>query len=184
MNLFPKPTANMANPTIYDNWIASGASPSNNEQFDVKIDHRFNEKNLLSAKYSQDWNTYTAFNCFNTFIDPCGGGTNMGNAHLFALSDTYTFSPTLLLTTTLGFSRGTELIFNYNPSRNPNPLSTLGFPSYLDSNGFIGVPSMFIGGGYYSAGYTSAGGDPYGNYKQGQDTGQLSAIAQQDPWPS
>jgi hypothetical protein len=176
MNLFPNPTPNMANPTIYDNWIASGASPSNNEQYDVKIDHRFNEKNLLSAKYSQNWNTYTAFSCFNTFIDPCGGGKNMGNAHLFALSDTYTFSPTLLLTTTLGFSRGTELIFNYNPSRNPNPLSTLGFPSYLDSNGFIGVPSMFIGGGYYSAGYTSAGGDPYGNYKQGQDTGQLSAI--------
>ncbi len=35
---------------------------------------------------------------------------------------------------------------------------------------------MFIGGGYYSAGYTSAGNDPYGNYRQGQDTGQLSAM--------
>jgi len=28
MNLFPNPTPNMANPTIYDNWIASGASPA------------------------------------------------------------------------------------------------------------------------------------------------------------
>ena len=33
---------------------------------------------------------------------------------------------------------------------------------------------MFIGGGYFSAGYTSMGSDPYGNYKQGQDTGQLT----------
>ena len=178
MNLFPMPTPNMANPTIYDNWIASGASPSNNQQFDVKIDHRFSEKNLLSAKYSQDWNKYTAYNCFKTFVDPCGGGKNTGNAHMFSLNETYTLNPTLLLTTTLGFSRGTELIDAYNSSLNPNPLSTLGFPSYLETNGFNGVPAMFIGGGYYSAsGWgLSAGNDPYGNYKQGQDTGQLSFL--------
>ncbi len=176
MNLFPMPTPNMTNPTLYDNWIASGASRSNNEQFDVKIDHRFSEKNLLSVKYSQDWNNYHAYKCFQSFIDPCGGGINNGNAHLFALSDTYTINPTLLLTTTLGFSRGTTTIDAYDSSRNPTPLSTLGFPPYLESNGFNGVPAMFIGGGYYSAGYTSAGGDPYGNYRQGQDTGQLSAL--------
>jgi hypothetical protein len=182
MNLFPQPMSNVSGGSIYYNWVASGASPSNNEQYDVKIDHRFSDKNLLSAKYSQEWSTYTAYNCFKTFIDPCGGGENTGNAHMFALNDTYTFSPTLLLTTTLGFSRGTELIDAYNSSLNPNPLSTLGFPphtqSYLESNGFNGVPAMFIGGGYYSAsGWgLSAGNDPYGNYRQGQDTGQLSAM--------
>ncbi|MGA2204527.1 MAG: TonB-dependent receptor [Terriglobales bacterium] len=82
----------------------------------------------------------------------------------------------MLLTTTFGFTRGSTLIFAYNSSLNSNPLSALGFPSYLQSNGFNGVPAMFIGGGYYSAGYTTAGGDPYGNYDQGQDTGQLSAM--------
>jgi TonB dependent receptor len=45
----------------------------------------------------------------------------------------------------------------------------------LNSNGFLGVPSMFIGD-YYSAGYTSIGQDPYGNYRLGQDTGQLSEL--------
>ena len=29
--------------------------------------------------------------------------------------------------------------------------------------------------GYFSAGYTSLGSDPYGNYKQGQDTGELTS---------
>ena len=176
MNLFPNPTPNLPNPTIYQNWFTTGASPYNNQQFDVKIDHRFSQRNLLSAKYSQDWNTTTPYRCFSTFIDPCGSGINKGNAHLFSLNDTHTFTPTLLLATTLGFTRGTTTIDAYNSSQNSNPLSTLGFPSYLESNGFNGVPAMFIGGGYYSAGYTSAGNDPYGNYRQGQATGQLSVL--------
>ncbi len=177
MALFPLPTPGLPNPTPYLNWIASGADRSDNEQFDIKIDHRFNEKNLFSGKYSQEWSNFTPYNCFKTFIDPCGSGANGGNSHLFALNDVYTFSPTLLLTTTLGFTRGTELIYAYNSSLNPDPLSTLGFPSYLQQNGFNGVPAIFIEAGYFPAsGFTSAGGDPYGNYKQGQDTGQISAM--------
>ncbi len=176
MNMFPEPTPNMANPTIYDNWIESGASKYPNDQFDIKIDHRFNEKNLMSAKYSQQWNSATPFNCFGNFADPCAGGPNKTTAHLFTLNDEHTFSKTLLLTATLGFTRGAEQILAYNGAGGvTNPVDKLGFPSYLNSNGFQGVPAMFIDQGtYYSAGYTSVGGDPYGNYRQGQDTGQLT----------
>ena len=176
MNLFPEPTANMANPTIYDNWIESGASRYPNDQFDIKIDHRFSEKNLMSAKYSQQWNSSSPFNCFGNFADPCAGGPNKSTAHLFTLNDEHTFSQTLLLTATLGYTRGAEQILAYNGAGGvTNPVDKLGFPSYLNSNGFQGVPAMFIDQGtYYSAGYTSVGGDPYGNYKQGQDTGQLT----------
>jgi hypothetical protein len=173
LNLFPQP--NIQNGSLYDNWIASGATPSNNEQFDVRIDHRFNQKNLLSGKYSQEWNSNTPFNCFKTFIDPCAGGANKGTAHVFAINDTHTISPTLLLTTTFGITRGALRIFAYNSSLNANPLSTLGFPSYLKSNGFNGVPAMFIND-YFAAGFPNAGNDPYGNYKQGQTTGQLGAF--------
>ncbi len=176
MKMFPEPTANIQNPTIYDNWIASGASKYPNDQFDIKIDHRFNENNLMSAKYSQEWNSSVSFNCFGNFADPCAGGPNKGTAHLFTINDEHTFSKTLLLTATLGFTRGAEEILAYNGAGGvTDPVSKLGFPSYLNSNGFKGVPSMFIDQGtYYSAGYTSIGGDPYGNYRQGQDTGQLT----------
>lgn len=174
--LFPSPTPGMANASIYDNWIASGASRGYDDKFDIKIDHRFNQKNLLSGRYSQEWNHGSSFNCFKNFIDPCAGGPNSGTAHVFTLNDTHTFTPTLLLTSTFGFTRGGLHIDAYNSSLNPDPLGTLGFPSYLQSNGFKGVPAMFIGGGYFSAGYTSAGNDPYGNYKQGKDTGQLSFL--------
>jgi hypothetical protein len=175
MNLFPQP--NIPGGTIYDNWIGSGANRTANDQFDIRIDHRFNDKNLLTVKYSQDWNSATPFNCFKDFADPCGSGPNSGSSHLFAINDTHTFSPTLVLTSTFGFTRGAMLIDAYNKSLNPNPLATLGFPSYLQSNGFLGVPAMFIESGYYSPGnFTSIGQDPYGNYRQGQDTGQLSEL--------
>jgi hypothetical protein len=170
------PTPNISNGNIYDNWIASGATANSNDQFDVKIDYRFNEKNLLSAKYSQGWQSQTPFDCFKNFTDPCGSGQNQSAQHLFSINDTYTFGPTLILTSTLGFTRGSSLIDAYNKSLNANPLGALGFPSYLGTNDFLGVPATFIGGGYYSAGFTSIGQDPYGNYKQGQDTGQLSEV--------
>jgi hypothetical protein len=173
MNLFP--AANLSNPSIYNNWIASGATANKNDQFDIKIDHRFSEKNLLSARYSQEWNSSVPFDCFKTFIDPCGSGNNKGSAHIFTINDAYSFSPTLLLTTTLGITRGALLIDAYNKSLNADPLGALGFPSYLKRNGFDGVPAMFIND-YFAAGFPNAGNDPYGNYKQGQLTGQLGAM--------
>jgi hypothetical protein len=174
MKLYPNPQSNVANGTIYDNWIASGASSSPNDQYDIKIDYRINEKNLLSGKYSQQWTSTQPFNCFGNFVDPCAGGKNKSGSHLFALNDTHTFSPTLLLTTIFGFTRGMEDINAYNGAGGvTDPLGKLGFPGYLNSNGFTGVPAIFINT-YYSAGYTSLGGDPYGNYRQGQDTGQLT----------
>jgi len=171
LNLFPE--ANIPGGSIYDNWIGSGPSKSYNDQFDLKIDHRFSDRNLLSVKYSQDWNHGNSFNCFKDFIDPCEGGPNQATAHLFAINDTETISPTLLLNVTLGFTRGALRIQAYNPNGVDDPLGTLGFPSYLN-NGFNGVPAIFVGGGYFSAGYTTAGTDPYGNYKQGKDTSQLT----------
>lgn len=176
MQLFPEPTPNMANATIYDNWIASGASSYPNDQWDLKVDQRFSQKNLLSARYSHQWASSVPFNCFGNFADPCAGGPNQTSAHVFTLNDTHTFSPTLLLTSILGFTRGAERISAYSGAGGvSDPLSKLGFPAYLNSNGFMGVPAIYIDqGAYYSAGYMNIGSDPYGNYKQGQDTGQLT----------
>jgi len=174
MNLFP--AANLDSGDIYRNWFASGAGRSYNDQFDIKVDHRFSDRHLIAVKYSQQWGHGTSYNCFQNFTDPCSHGPNNSTAHLFAVNDTITFSPTLVLTTTLGFTRGAFTLLAYDASQNSDPLGTLGFPSYLGSNGFNGVPPMFIGGGYYSAGFTSIGNDPYGNYRQGKDTGQLSFV--------
>jgi hypothetical protein len=173
LGYFPEP--NFSGPAgIYGNWIGSGANNNSNDQFDIKIDHRFSEKNLMSAKFSYQYSSSTGFNCFKNFTDPCGGGPNWTNAHLFAINDTHTFTPTLLLNVTFGFTRGVWHIDAYNPQGVSDPLGKLGFPSYLQSNGFAGVPAVYLTQ-YDNAGGTSIGTDPYGNYRLGQDTGQLSA---------
>ena len=138
MNCFPMP--NYSGGGIYDNWVASGANKSSNDQFDFKIDYRFNEKNLLSVKYSQDWNNNTPYNCFKNFTDPCGSGPNQGTAHLFAINDTHTFSPTLILTSTLGFTRGTMNIAAYNKSLNSDPAGHPWFSFLSPIEWFSGRP--------------------------------------------
>ena len=173
MTYFPEP--NVTGGSIYQNWFGSGSSHSSNKQFDIKIDHRFTENNLMSAKFAYQYSpSGTGLDCFKNFTDPCQHGPGWTNAHAFAINDTHTFSPTLLLTTTLGFTRGVWHIDAYNPHGENDPLGTLGFPSYLEANGFKGVPAIFIDQ-YTPAGYTNIGTDPYGNYRLGQDTGQLSA---------
>ena len=172
LQLYPEP--NTPQQGIYANWFGSGSSLSYNDQFDIKVDHRFNEKNLVSVKFSYQYNHGKGLDCFKNFTDPCQGGPGWTNAHLFAINDTHTFSPTLLLNVTLGFTRGVWHIDAYNPHGVSDPLGTLGFPSYLQSNGFAGVPAIYLST-YANNGSTSTGTDPYGNYRLGQDTGQLSA---------
>ena len=172
LGLFPEP--NTPQEGLYDNWFGSGSSKTYNDQFDIKVDHRFNEKNLVSSKFSYQYSHSVGLDCFKNFTDPCQGGPGWTNAHLFAINDTHTFSPTLLLNMTLGFTRGVWHIDAYNPHGVNDPLSTLGFPSYLQSNGFKGVPAIYLST-YGNNGGTSIGTDPYGNYRLGQDTGQLSA---------
>lgn len=176
--LFPEPNASAGG--IYNNWFGSGSSRSYNDQFDIKVDHRFTQNNLMSAKFSYQYSHGTgSLDCFKNFADPCQGGPGWDNAHLFAINDSHTFSPTLLMTVTFGFTRGVWHIDSYNPHGQNDPLGALGFPSYLDSNGFKGVPSIFIDSSVYppaggGGSGTSIGTDPYGNYRLGQDTGQLS----------
>jgi carboxypeptidase family protein/TonB-dependent receptor-like protein len=171
MSMFPEPTTDGG---IYDNWFGSGSRKSNNDQFDVKIDHRFTQNDMISGKYAYQYSHGTNLDCFKNFTDPCAAGPGWTNAHLFAVNYVHTFSPTLLMNLTLGFTRGVWHIDAYSPHGEQDPLGNLGFPSYLQSNGFKGVPAIFIDE-YPSAGYTNIGTDPYGNYRLGQDTGQLAA---------
>ena len=173
MSYFPEP--NFTSGGIYQNWDGSGSSHQSNKQFDIRIDHRFTQNDLITGKFSYQYSpSGTGLDCFKNFADPCRGGPGWTNAHTFAINETHTFSPTLLLNTTLGFTRGVWHIDAYNPHGVNDPLGTLGLPSYLQANGFKGVPAIFIDQ-YASAGYPNIGTDPYGNYRLGQNTGQLAA---------
>ena len=73
MNLFPMP--NIAGGTIYRNWTSSGSSLSKENQFDVKIDQRFSQSNLLSGRWSQSWSNSVPQNCFRQLCRSLRGRT-------------------------------------------------------------------------------------------------------------
>ena len=178
MQYFPEPNRNVGS-SSYDpffNRVDSGSTKSSNNQWDLKIDHRFSEKNLLSAKYSQQASNSTPFNCFHNFADPCSSGPVTGTAHMFALNDNHMFSPTVLLNISYGVSRGTYF-YPSNAGTFPKGTSAvdlLGEPAYMKSSGYDWFPAVGIGGGYGSAGpYNNIGTELYSYAKQGQETHHL-----------
>jgi hypothetical protein len=89
-----------------NNFSTAGTTGFSGNKWDLKIDHRFSERDLLSVKYSQENDHSTSFNCFKNFADPCTGGPNDPTRHVLAINHTHTFGPALVLTLTYGYVRG------------------------------------------------------------------------------
>ena len=132
----------------FTNRVDSGSVKNSDNKWDLKIDHRFNQKNLLSGKYSQEWSSSTPFNCFGNIADPCSSGPGTATAHMFALNDTHTFTPATLLNVSYGVSRGTYFFPSITGSfpKGTDPVALLGEPSYMKSSGYNWFPAVSVGG--------------------------------------
>ena len=150
--LFPTPNIAGASPSA-GNFFSSGTNGDSRNQFDLKIDQRFSDKDLLTGRYSQLKETTTSFNCFGNFVDPCfssiNGSTGSGTTKRYqlALNETHTFSPTVVMTITFGYLRGFD---DYPGIKNSFPnidslYAQTGLPSYLN-NSFGTIPSIAIAG--------------------------------------
>lgn len=174
MQFFPLPTKATTGVGV-SNWFGSGSVPSSNNQYDIKIDYRFNDTDLLSGKYSQQWGNSQSFNCFKNEADPCNGGPTDFTAHLFALNETHTFSPTLVLSLSYGYTRGWTFekgVAGYYPT--VDPVKDLGLPSYFDLSGYKQLPSVSIAG-YANSSPTNnnIGSQTFSYLLEGTDTHQL-----------
>ncbi|HYL83717.1 MAG TPA: TonB-dependent receptor [Candidatus Angelobacter sp.] len=179
--LFPKPNLPVA--TLNDlqsgNFFSSGSNSDTNDQFDIKIDHRFSQNDLLSARYSQRKITSTSFSCFGTsdsakFLDPCSSGPGTTKQYQLAINETHTFSPTVVMTVTFGYLRESDhfpgigsTISNFNTLYGQS-----GLPSYLN-NGFNTTPSIAIAS--YSSGNAghNLGTADFSITREGQDAYHL-----------
>jgi len=170
--LFPVPTRQAASfdDLQNNNFSTTGTSGSSDNKWDLKIDHRFSERNLLSVKYSQENGHSTSFNCFRNFADPCTGGPNDPTRHVLAINQTHTFSPRLVLTVTYGYLRGFDFSHGVGGefSNFDSLFASTGFPGYLN-NGFNALPSIEFGNGYN----TSIGSQPFAILREGQDSHHL-----------
>lgn len=106
--LFPKPNqaVNSLAGAQNNNFFVNGVNPSSDNKIDVKIDHRFNDNNLFSAKYSVEYGNSNSLNCFGNFADPCTGGPVNFRHQVFDVNYTRTINPKLLLNLTYGYLRG------------------------------------------------------------------------------
>lgn len=176
MSYFPEPNLNVGsgNYNPFTNRVESGAVKSSQNQWDLKIDHRFNQKNLLSGKYSHEASTSGSFNCFGNVADPCSVGPTTGSAHVFVINDAHSFSPTTLLTVSYGLTRGTNF-YGGVATQYPNvsAVDVLGEPQYMKDSGYDWFPAVGVGGGYSSASYYSIGANPWSYAKLGQETHHL-----------
>lgn len=180
--LFPKPNQPVA--TLSDlqsgNFFSAGTNGESSNQFDIKIDHRFSDVDLLSARYSQKKITSTSFSCFGNsdaakFVDPCSGGPGTTKQFQLALNETHTFSPTVVMTVTFGYLRESDHFPGIGSTvSNFNTLySQTGLPSYLN-NGFATTPSIAIAS--YSTGMAghNLGTSDFSITREGQDAYHLA----------
>jgi hypothetical protein len=173
--LFPKPNQpiNSLSDAQNNDYFASGVDAKTDNKFDIKIDHRFNERNLLSAKYSQESGSSHSLNCFGNIADPCTAGPDKPTAHLFAINFNRTISPTVVLTLTYGLTRAFEFASGIKgdfPSF--DPVGQLGVPSYLEQSGFLAVPAIQLNN-YGTPTGNNIGNQTFSILREGQETHHL-----------
>jgi hypothetical protein len=175
MQYFPPPNKGVGTDGYdrFSNWIGSGSAPFANDQFDIKIDHSFSERDRLSAKFARAVSNSHSVGCYNNPGDPCNTGPNDTHVHLFSLNHVHTFNPKTLLNFTYGLTR--EYFFTQGGLADypdVDQVTTLGLPTYMLSSGVKFLPSINVEN-YEMPADAIVGGQPWSLYRQGDETHHL-----------
>jgi hypothetical protein len=142
--LFPAATSG----GIYNNYSRSPVGTDRADQFDVRVDQNFSDKDQVFVRYSFSDEPSFKPGPFTGYAD--GGGFNQGtqkNRNQGAgLSWTHSFSPTLINEARIGFNR--EHVYRVQPygddtSNIPGQFGIQGIPQ---EKGNGGLPSILVGG--------------------------------------
>jgi hypothetical protein len=175
LQYYPLPNINVGQPN-YDrqtNWAGSGANKNTNDQFDVKIDHRFTDNTQLGGRISYGTGTYHGANCFGNVADPCSQGPGTGGPKAAVLNLTHVFTPKTLLTVSYGVTRSwsfTQGIAADYPDF--DPVKTLGLPAYMVDSGIKATPNFYLNGYTYASG-ESLGSQAWSFMRYGQEVHHL-----------
>jgi hypothetical protein len=138
LKLYPKPNTAGDSVSGANNYRQVVLSTSKQLQFDVKIDQHFSEKSTLSGRYSNvfaNGSTPTVFGD-DEFNDGTAFTERVFND---GLAYSYTPTPNTLWTVAVGLDR----VSQPSHSNYPSPTS-VGFPSYLEQNGVVRMPSIIM----------------------------------------
>ena len=113
-NLFPLPTINVFDPNQgNNNFFTQRNNQERTNNYEIKIDHKLSQKNSLTGRYSrQDLKTNRANLLPGLPTAGFGAGDEIGNTRQITVSDTHTFSPTVLNEFRFGITQIDIAIFN------------------------------------------------------------------------
>lgn len=147
LKYWPSPNAVPTNQyTFQNNFFSSGASISNADQFDSRLDHSINDSWRLWARGSYFNNPQVPFNGFGTLGTSSGDGPNWSTNYNVALNSVYTISPSTILNVNYGLARK---VYHRFPFSNGISLTDLGFPSAVQAEAAqqnLEFPNISMGG--------------------------------------
>jgi len=113
-NRYPPPTINVFNPDQgNNNFFTQRNNQERIDNYEVKIDHRLSSNNSLTGRYNyQQLKTSRANLLPNLPTAGFGAGDEVGNTRQITISDTHTFSPTILNEFRFGLTQIEIGIFN------------------------------------------------------------------------
>lgn len=137
LKAYPEPNTNLSDPTGVNNFIQATIASSAYWQYDVKIDHHFDDRRHLSGRMSSQISTFSTpfVLASGDFNDGLAGSTNVYNA---GLAYDWTLTPTTLWSSRISIDRVTSPEHSVMPT-----LQSVGFPSILEqANGLDRMPTI------------------------------------------
>lgn len=148
-------TPNIAGKTTANNFLYNPQRIDNGDAFDVKVDHQFSDKDNAFVRYSHAYDDILQPGLLpKPLVGAAVSGPAQQPAHQAVISETHVFSPSLLNTASVGWSR--IFITAQNFDRGLNLPTQLGIPGVIvpgDEAHTDGLPLLTITG-------TSSIGDP------------------------
>jgi hypothetical protein len=135
LNLYPTPTA----PGIFSNYTSDRVATNNTNQFDVRVDQNFSEKDQLFGRFSYADNPNFVPGPFTSYADSSSFSQDdfHNNSISATLSETHSFTPTIINEFRLGYSR--LATSQFQPFANQ-----MGIPAQF---GIQGIPQLAHNGG-------------------------------------
>lgn len=120
LNAYPQPTRTLLNPgdgkdnVSEANYFTQRANNERINNYEIKIDHRLSGTNSLTGRFNDQKLTTLRANLFPGNIPTAGfgAGEERGNSRQLVLTDTHTFSPTVLNEFRFGLTQIQVSIFN------------------------------------------------------------------------
>lgn len=173
INSFPAPTINGFNPAgrldccqeaggIGPNYFTQRANEETINNYRIRIDHRFNDKNSLNGSFNEQRLQTVRANLFPGNIPTAGfgAGEERGNSRFYNISDVHTFSPSVLNEFRFGLTEIQISIFNCGVGGacgvSPTFAEDIGIPNANDGSVLASGGALI---GNFGTGFTEFTGD-------------------------